>query len=71
MIALRRYEILLPSKFNDGRPIPPDLIAETLLELEREFGAASCQASHGFALNDFAMPLFCSACEQRFVAPGG
>ena len=43
MIALRRYEILLPSKFNDGRPIPPDLIAETLLELEREFGAVSCE----------------------------
>ena len=32
MSALRRYEILLPSQFNDGRPIPPDLIADTLQE---------------------------------------
>lgn len=30
MTALRRYEILLPSRFNDGRPIPQELIAETL-----------------------------------------
>jgi hypothetical protein len=33
MSALRRYEILLPSQFNDERPVPPDLIAETLLWL--------------------------------------
>ena len=43
MTALRRYEILLPSQFNDGRPIPQGLIAETLLELENEFGAVSCE----------------------------
>ena len=43
MTALRRYEILLPSQFNDGRPIPQELIAETLLELENEFGAVSCE----------------------------
>jgi hypothetical protein len=24
MSALRRYEILLPSQFNDGRPIPQE-----------------------------------------------
>ena len=43
MSALRRYEILLPSQFNDGRPIPQDLIADTLHELEQEFGAVSCE----------------------------
>ena len=43
MTALRRYEILLPSQFNDGQPIPQELIAETLLELENEFGAVSCE----------------------------
>jgi hypothetical protein len=41
MTALRRYEILLPSQFNDGRPVPEDLTAETLLELEQKFGAVS------------------------------
>jgi hypothetical protein len=43
MSALRRYEILLPSQFNDGRPVLPDLIADTLQELERAFGAVSCE----------------------------
>jgi hypothetical protein len=43
MTALRRYEILLPSQFNDSRPVPEDLIAETLLELELKFGAVSCE----------------------------
>ena len=43
MSALRRYEILLPSQFNDGRPIPQDLIAGTLHELEQQFGAVSCE----------------------------
>jgi hypothetical protein len=39
MSDLRRYEILLPSQFNDGTAIPQELIAETLLELEDTFGA--------------------------------
>ena len=43
MSVLRRYEILLPSQFNDGRPIPQELIADTLSELEQEFGAVSCE----------------------------
>ena len=43
MSALRRYEILLPSQFNDGRSIPQDLIADTLQELEQAFGAVSCE----------------------------
>ena len=43
MSALRRYEILLPSQFNDGRTIPPDSIADTLQELEQAFGAVSCE----------------------------
>ena len=41
MSVLRRYEILLPSQFNDGRPIAQELIADTLHELELEFGAVS------------------------------
>ena len=49
MTTLRRYEILLPSQFNDGSPIPPERLAETLLELEEKFGAVSCetQVIHG------------------------
>jgi hypothetical protein len=43
MNVLRRYEILIPSRFNGGTPIPDELLAETLLELEEEFGAVSCE----------------------------
>ena len=43
MSALRRYEILLPSQFNGGRSVPENLIAGTLVELEQQFGAVSCE----------------------------
>ena len=39
----RRYEALLPLLFNDGKPVPEDLIADTLLELEQRFGAVSSE----------------------------
>ncbi len=38
---LRRFEILLPLQFNDGREIPPELLAEAVLEIVGNFGAAS------------------------------
>jgi hypothetical protein len=41
MSRLRRYEILLPRKFNDGRPVPDRVISETLAELEDRFSAVS------------------------------
>ena len=40
----RRYEMLLPLRFNDRRPIPDELIVDTLLELEERFGAVSCES---------------------------
>jgi hypothetical protein len=39
----RRYEMLLPLRFNSGELVPDELIADTLLELERRFGAVSCE----------------------------
>ncbi len=39
----RRFEILLPLRFNDGQPVPDDLIADTLLELRQKFGAVSSE----------------------------
>jgi len=41
--SCRRYEILLPRRFNDGRRVPSRLVTETLLELRERFGAASCE----------------------------
>lgn len=41
MTKLRRYEILLPLRLNDGRPVPDDWIVETCAELEQKFGAVT------------------------------
>jgi hypothetical protein len=37
----RRFEVLLPLRFNDGRDVDPALIAEAVLEIVDHFGAAS------------------------------
>jgi hypothetical protein len=41
---VRRFEVLLPLRFNDGAAVPDELVAETLLELEQRFGAVSCES---------------------------
>ena len=41
---LRRFEILLPLQFNDGRDVPNDWLAEAVLEIVGKFGAASYEA---------------------------
>jgi hypothetical protein len=41
MNDLRRYEILVPLRFNDGTPVPGTLLAATFAELRARFGAAS------------------------------
>ncbi len=45
----RRFEILLPLRFNDGGAVPESLITDTLLELEDRFGAVSSESQviHG------------------------
>jgi hypothetical protein len=42
--TFRRFEILLPRRFNDGAPVPDELIADALLELRHRFGAVSCES---------------------------
>jgi hypothetical protein len=37
----RRFEVMLPLQFNDGRDVPPDWLAEAVLEVADHFGAAS------------------------------
>jgi hypothetical protein len=37
----RRFEVLLPLQFNDGRSVSPEWIAEAVLEIVDHFGAAS------------------------------
>ena len=38
---MRRYEILLPLRFNDGSPVPDALVGEVLIAIREHFGAAS------------------------------
>lgn len=47
--SFRRYEILLPLKFNDGQPVPDELVGATLAALRQKFGAVSSetQTIHG------------------------
>ncbi len=40
----RRFELLLPLRFNDGAAIPDEVIGATLLELRERFGAVSCES---------------------------
>ncbi len=37
----RRFEVLLPLRFNDGKDIPAEWLAEAVLEIADHFGAAS------------------------------
>jgi hypothetical protein len=39
----RRFEILLPLRFNDGQPVPDELVGESLLELRRPFGGVTAE----------------------------
>jgi hypothetical protein len=41
MSNLRRFEVLLPLQFNDGRDVPSDWLADAVLEIVERFGAAS------------------------------
>jgi hypothetical protein len=37
----RRFEVLLPLRYNDGQAVPPEWLAEAVLEIVDHFGAAS------------------------------
>src|SRR6478609_7295643 len=61
---LRRFEILLPLTFNDGRKVPAELLELTLAELKIQFGGLSSdsQFTRGFDRNtsgdEFMVRLF-------------
>lgn len=39
----RRYELLLPTSFNDGGQVPQKLLGLTLRELRKQFGSISTE----------------------------
>jgi hypothetical protein len=38
---MRRYEILLPLRFNDGTPVPKGFAGKVIVSIHQQFGAAS------------------------------
>jgi hypothetical protein len=38
---MRRYEILLPLRFNDGSVVPEAMVGEVIVAIRKRFGAAS------------------------------
>jgi hypothetical protein len=46
----RRFEVLLPLQFNDGREISPDWLADAVLEIVDHFGAASYETQKSRAI---------------------
>lgn len=42
----RRFEVPLPLRFNDGRDVPPEWLAEAVLEVVEHFGAASYETQN-------------------------
>jgi hypothetical protein len=58
MSKLRRYEILLPLKFNNGQPIPWRLVGETIQELKHHFGGVSGESKSSTASATSSTPNF-------------
>lgn len=50
----RRYEVLLPVRFNDGSDVPEELLAEAVNEIVDQFGAVTFykQAAEGHWRHD-------------------
>ena len=44
MNQLRRFEILLPLRYNDGRAVPLELLEQTRAELKYQFGGLSSES---------------------------
>ena len=44
MTGFSRFELLLPLEFNDGNPVPRDLLADTALEIQKRFRAVSWES---------------------------
>ena len=44
MTPYRRYELLLPLRFNDGSPVPEALVDQTVDEIRERFGGISLES---------------------------
>jgi hypothetical protein len=44
MSAFGRFEVLLPLRYNDGQPVPRELLAETAFEIQSRFGGVTWES---------------------------
>lgn len=64
--TFRRYELLIPLRFNNGSDVPESAIAQTILQLREHFGAVSAETQiirghwefHGQVFRDDHFRLF-------------
>jgi hypothetical protein len=67
----RRFELLLPTRFNSGDPVAAELFAHTLLDLEERFGAVSSETQYiegrwrypGQVFRDELVRVFCDVAD--------
>lgn len=57
----RRFEILLPLRFNDGSAVQDSFIAEGLIELRHKFGAVSSETQRIEGQSSGSTPGKCTA----------
>jgi hypothetical protein len=56
--AYRRFEVLLPLRFNDGQSVPHDHFTETLTELRERFGDLSIETQATRGLTQYGSQHF-------------
>jgi hypothetical protein len=44
MSAYARFEILLPLRYNDGRAVPRELLADTAFQIQSRFGGVTWES---------------------------
>jgi hypothetical protein len=65
--SLRRFEVLLPRRFNDQQPVPDELIGETLLDLRHRFGVVSSETQIIRGLWEYQGQLFADELVRVYV----
>ena len=55
-VSSRRFEILLPLRFNDGQPVPDVVLTQVALELEKQFGSVSSEPGPASGTTTVATP---------------
>ena len=75
---MRRYEILLPLRFNDGTAVPDEVVGEVIVSVRDRFAAASFETQtirgvwqhEGQACKDDSVRLFADVPDTQVTGSG-